>query len=668
MAGNLQWTMGLTDKLSGPAKTMGGALDAMSAKLRSASEAAAKLDAQKPGLVVGMPKHVRDDSAKRLADIEKGAAGAFMANMKRYDGMRDAAALEATKTKIDAATAAMNRYKAAVDKAAAASGKLASRSVMGKTDANGAGLFGQSKGAQSTVGKLAQAAGNTFGDKGANAVLGAARAFNALGNAASRAAGPLGALKSVGSGALSMLGSVASAAAAAAVAVAAVGIGLAAAGARYIVGAQMFKQSTMFALGANLGGAKQAEPAWSKISSLAYQTGSDLQATANGFNGLLAGGFKMGEAEELMRMLGDMKAMDPTANLEGMALAIKQIKMTGKLQGDELNQLGNAVNQDAVFEQLAKKLGKSKEEVLKMKEAGKITADDAIDAIKRATMARSGKALGGLAEEAAGKTLIGNIMRAKVLVDQFVSSLNIDFSPITRFLEKVGKVLTGDAGTKFGSSIEGGMNRVLGILDTITEKDIAKGFDTARGIIDGAGNAASDFAGAISTIDGWLSSVNSKTTTWGAAFTIAGTALKNVMMALEMAINPFAMLQKLCTSIGKVIARWAGDIDNAGAAASSMSLGGLGASSMGGAGSSATTGGGFEEAMRKALGLGAGDQPTAATPAPASGPTARGAAAAQGATNVTKNITIQVTANGLTFAQFEQKVGEIVESKLSEQD
>jgi hypothetical protein len=92
-------------------------------------------------------------------------------------------------------------------------------------------------------------------------------------------------------------------------------------------------------------------------------------------------------------------------------------------------------------------------------------------------------------------------------------------------------------------------------------------------------------------------------------------------------------------------------------------------SSIGGGADPAASGGGFEEAMRRVLGLGAGNQVSAATPAPAAGgPAAAGAAAAQAAANVTKNTTINVTANGLTFAQFEQKVGEIVEAKMAEQD
>jgi tape measure domain-containing protein len=700
MAGNLQWTLGLADKMSGPARAAGGALDALSAKLRSASEQAAKLDAQKPGMVVNTPRHVRDDVAKRIADVEKLAAAEFAANMARRDTMRDdvaaskaaaeaklraaraqadksgaaaqafrdATALEETRRKALEAAKAMDRLRAA-SRAAAASPMVSGRAAFNKTGSNTGGLFGRTQGAQGAVGRLAQTAGNIFGDRGANAVLGAARAIDKVGAAAKAAAGPLGALKSVGSGALSMLGSLVTAAAAAAAAVGAIGIGLAAAGARYIVGIQSFKSSMMVALAANLGGARQGEAAWAKIASLAVGTGNDLQQTAMAFNGLLAGGFKIGEAEEMMRLLADMKTLDPSANLEGIALAIKQIKMTGKLQGDELNQLGNAVSVDAVYTELAKKLGKTKEEVIKLKEQGKISADDAIEAIKRATLNKTGMAAGGLAEAAASKTLVGNLMKAKAVLDVFLSKLKIDFSPVARFLERVQKVLTGDAGAKLGKSIEGGFAKVLGILDSITEKDIATAFAMAGGLIDDAGKAASDFAGAIKTIDGWLGAVNSKTNTWGLAFSAIGGVVRGIGDAIgTYFLGPLYVTYNVVMMIVDGIDKVIGKLKEMGKVPTFNPTPGVG-NSMGGAGGTATTGGGFEEAMRKVLGLGAGNQATAATPAPApGGPAAAGAAAAQAAANVTKNITVTVTANGLTFAGFEQKVAEIVEAKLGEQD
>jgi tape measure domain-containing protein len=345
-------------------------------------------------------------------------------------------------------------------------------------------------------------------------VLGVARALDQVGAAASRARGPLSALKSAGGA----LASLAAGAAAAAAAVAAVGVGLAAAGTRYIMGIQAFKSSMLFALAANLGGAQAGAAAWAKISSLAVATGNDLQQTAVAFNGLLAGGFKLGEAEELMKLLADMKTLDPTANLEGIALAIKQIKMTGKLQGDELNQLGNAVSVDAVYEELAKKLGKTKEEVIKLKEAGKISADDAIDAIKRATLKKTGMEAGGLAEAAASKTLLGNLMKAKVLIDEFAAGLKIDFSPVARFLERFSKALKGEEGVKFGKSVEGVLNTILGLLDGVTEKDMAATFKSAGGTLDRIASGAESFGNAIKTIDGWLGKVSDKTGAWGIAF------------------------------------------------------------------------------------------------------------------------------------------------------
>ena len=412
----------------------------------------------------------------------------------------------------------------------------------------------------------------------------------------------------------------------------------------------------MVVFGANLGGAKQAEEAWSRISTLAYQTGNDLRATAAGFNGLLAGGFKLGEAEELMRMLGDMKAMDPTANLEGLALAIKQIKMTGKLQGDELNQLGNAVSVDAVYQELAKKLGKTKAEIIKMKEAGKITADDAIDAIKKATMARSGKPLGGLAEEAASKTLIGNLMRAKVLIDEFAGSLSIDFSPVARFLERFSKVLTGEAGKRFGSSIEGSMNGVLGILDSISEKDLEKGFDTMASTLDTAGAAARDFSDAMKTIDSLTAKVSDKTSAWGLLMNVAMMGINGAVLGVEMLLAPITGIYNLAKLIGDKIAEWAGGIQRA---AESMKFFGGGAVPAGvtnaaGGGTGGDAQRGFVEDVIARFGGNAAGAP------PSSG------AAAEVTRTVQVNMTI--SAMGITTDQLTQQIAqqakEAVQSEL----
>lgn len=670
MASPLSWQTKLADGVSGVAVGMGEKLDGLASKFSKLGTVAAGADSK---MRLGQDKQLTDLAAKlaKLRESQKpervtpwtglggdvgagSASSALAASMAKHDAW-------AARVQKSAAIAgqAMSRYRAAVDRVISAEDKLTSRSRMGKTGANQAGgIFGQTQAAQSALGRLTQAAGRMFGDRGANAVLGVAGALDRLHGAATRTRGGLVSLSSVGKGALSMLGSVAMAAAAATAAIAAMGVGLGVAGARYVVGLQSFKSSTMFALAANLKSASAGEEAWRRISEIAVATGNDLQQTAGAMNGLLAGGFKLGEAEELMRVLADMKTLDPSANLEGIALAIKQIKMTGKLQGDELNQLGNAVSVDAVYEELAKKLGKTKAEIIKMKEAGKITADDAIDAIKKATLNKTGMKAGGLAEAAASKTMVGNLLKAKAVLDTFLADLKIDFSPVARFLERVQKVLKGDAGVRFGKSIEGAFENFLGILDGISEKDIATGFDTASAMIRGAGEAAKDFAGAVKTIDGWMSSISSKTSAWGVIFTSIGATVSTVGgMVLSTLLGPLYTLYDLVKSIGAAFGLWGSNIQSAGAATSSLTTamaGGATNAAGGGAGGDAQRG--FVEDVIARF---SGSSNAAAGAAP-------GGAAAEVTRTVQVNMTI--SAMGITTDQLTQQIAqqakEAVQSEL----
>ena len=105
-----------------------------------------------------------------------------------------------------------------------------------------------------------------------------------------------------------------------------------------------------------------------------------------------------------------MRVLGANSEQVGRAfLAINQIKSAGTLQGDELNQLAEAgVPKAKVYEELAKALGKTVPEILKLKEAGKIESNDAINAIGSAMLSLSGgKDFGDAGGKAARETLSG---------------------------------------------------------------------------------------------------------------------------------------------------------------------------------------------------------------------------------------------------------------------
>lgn len=150
---------------------------------------------------------------------------------------------------------------------------------------------------------------------------------------------------------------------------------------------------------------------------LAVRFGLDVQDTTDNFKKLLAAQFNPSLATDIVAMGADLRFLGGSADdVSGAIRAITQIKGTGILQGDELNQLANAgVSIDLIRQKMQKLLGvTSNAEVLKLQEAGKIDADTAISAILQAVMAKTGEsALGQRGQEFADKTLDGMAGRLK---------------------------------------------------------------------------------------------------------------------------------------------------------------------------------------------------------------------------------------------------------------
>lgn len=134
-----------------------------------------------------------------------------------------------------------------------------------------------------------------------------------------------------------------------------------------------------------------------RIKDIALELGTPLEDTVKGFQKLAAMQFSQGQAETFFKRMQDLRAVGAGADETARALlAVTQIKATGKLQGDELLQLADAgVSVELVMQELAKATGKSVEEVAKLKEAGKISADLALDAIDKAIGKKTGAAVAG---------------------------------------------------------------------------------------------------------------------------------------------------------------------------------------------------------------------------------------------------------------------------------
>lgn len=261
------------------------------------------------------------------------------------------------------------------------------------------------------------------------------------------------------------LGGIAIAATGAAAAVGLIGVKAGLAFGKATLNAVRFVDATVRGMRVAVGSTSEAQRVFDSALKLSDKLGLGVKDTVGGIQKLLGKGFSEKDAFDLTKMVGDLSIVDPTANADRLILAISQIKAAGRLQGDELNQLADAgLAPDLVFKQLSKTLGKTVPEIIKLKEAGKLTAETVIPAMMDAVRGLTGMELGELA--ATESWGIDGIMK------------RLEHAP-EKFFVSIAKSLQGSGLNDlmkdvFGAfSIEGaadGVGGVLrGIVDTLVE-------------------------------------------------------------------------------------------------------------------------------------------------------------------------------------------------------
>ncbi len=199
--------------------------------------------------------------------------------------------------------------------------------------------------------------------------------------------------------------------------------------------AGVWAEKQQHALGLLLKSEMAGRRAFNRISELAADLGLDVQATVEQFKKLLAMQFSVAQAEGIVKMAADMKALGATAQeVDSIIRAIGQIKGKGRLQMEELQQqlaeTGIAVS--LVIDELAKSLGKSADEIRKMISAGKIGADVAIEAIQNAVKLKLGIKEMGDAAKSSGQLIGGLWDRLKARLQKIVTDMGTAILPILR--------------------------------------------------------------------------------------------------------------------------------------------------------------------------------------------------------------------------------------------
>ncbi|MBX3131640.1 MAG: tape measure protein [Polyangiaceae bacterium] len=269
-----------------------------------------------------------------------------------------------------------------------------------------------------------------------------------------------------------------------------------------VAGAAMFREKTVLALGVLRGGGiSGGTKEFAKIKDIAIELGVPLDDAAKQFQKLAAMQFSPKEAERFFRRMQDLRAIGADAQqVEGAMTALTQIKSMGTLRGGELMQLANAgVSLELVYKELEKQTGKTREEVMAMQQAGKITAEMGLDAIEKAIGKKAGgKGAGQAAAEFMDTTLSGMIQRVQnfksILLDDIAEKLGPELKAVKPMLDDIMKALRSDEAKAVIGEIAGGFRLLLGTVQKAWPlvKAFAAGFASEFKTIWGAFSKFSD--------------------------------------------------------------------------------------------------------------------------------------------------------------------------------
>lgn len=356
------------------------------------------------------------------------------------------------------------------------------------------------------------------------------------------------------------IGTVAAAALGATVAVGYLGFklaGLAFDGVKATASVAVFGQNSRMAFNALAKYGASGAKIFDHVRGLADEFGMSVQDTSDNYRDLLSSGFNPKQADQITKMGADMRFLGKSADQVKLAvIGISQIKATGNLQGDELNQVANAIGLDkaAVFDEIGKKIGKTRAEVMKLKEAGKLDQGVAIEGILSAVMAQAGHEteLGQRGKEWANSAMEGFVGRIKAKGENLMIDLGDRLTPTLQRLagaafQWVDVFIKSGRAEKLVGKIGDTFDAVGDVLTKVTP--------LATKFLDGFGAEATKAFGALS--DAVTSMNGADIDQTGAAFERMGTGLAQIVIYGGAAIGAIGSLLAMgslaTTAIGDLV-------------------------------------------------------------------------------------------------------------------
>jgi tape measure domain-containing protein len=317
-----------------------------------------------------------------------------------------------------------------------------------------------------------------------------------------RAAGTMtGAVSSAVSG-LSRVASVAATIAGAGVAIGAAFGGVAATIGRSVLEMIRFRESAVVTLGTLMRGRGQGREAIARVGGAAYRQTQALARMTPGNERdviaarqqLAAGGFRGADEERVLAGsldVGALNAGDSTAQSR-FVRALSQIRGRGKLQAEELNQLGElGIGRGDVFAAIARQRGLQGDEAAQRRQVealmqrGQITGEEGTNAALSAVQNMTGERLGGFAR-LQGNTLAGSISNLEESIFGLITSIEgLEQLPGVRALAStisaLGNALNGSsaAGQRLQRAIGPVLSMAAGALAGVLNPARIEGFFSA---------------------------------------------------------------------------------------------------------------------------------------------------------------------------------------------
>lgn len=260
-----------------------------------------------------------------------------------------------------------------------------------------------------------------------------------------------------------------------------------------VVDAQSFRESITLAMSKYTGGAKEGQAWFDRALQMSIDLKTNSFETIDAMSRLKAAGFGDESVEGLTKAFADIKRLSPDADLKSIAIRMAQIRATGKLQGDELNEMANAwpAARDVIFKQMMKDTGKTMSELQTMQRAGKITPDMVEKALLGGVSALTKLPLGEFAKQNAD-TISGLFDQIKAIPSQVLLGFDasedmgrvkgvmkdvVDFFSATSSSGKEVRTVMKDT---FGAIVEGlfgvDVNKAGGTKETLQALlDVVKG-------------------------------------------------------------------------------------------------------------------------------------------------------------------------------------------------